>query len=332
MTGMTTRAAWAAFALAVGTHALVAARGEIVQERDGRGALAVVRRDGIMFPFASFNRNSWRITWPIDVRTETLPVTVKAVPERWWGTESPEHWRVKLTTGEERAIEPRSLVLFPIFCSKRLGLRTTYQSSQPAPPGLPNPFPKDGLAITGDVAIDAIESVDPASSEWAALTSVFITEFDNVEEATLRGVRTATRWEHPIPRRERNKMPLRIESWYRSPAGEPGWTVSYVEAVRQYPPGPEDKGCGLETLVSGWVHHQDGMLKPGSSLRGKITYCDRVGASYMLPLGRIRPSDRWYWVFQLSGYDDEWYEVAEVGKQKVRHVIEVRAGGVTGCF
>ena len=65
----------------------------------------------------------------------------------------------------------------------------------------------------------------------------------------------------PDPGRDSaRRLPVRLESWYRSPSGEPGWTVSYVEAVRQYPPGPEDKGCGLETLVSGWLHHRDGQL------------------------------------------------------------------------
>ena len=77
--------------------------------------------------------------------------------------------------------------------------------------------------------------------------------------------------------------------------------MSYVEAVRQYPPGPDDKGCGLETLVSGWVHHRDGEMIDVSQLRGKLTYCDRVGVTYMLPFGRVRPQDKSYWVFQLSG-------------------------------
>ena len=92
--------------------------------------------------------------------------------------------------------------------------------------------------------------------------------------------------------------------------------MSYVEAVRQYPPGPEDKGCGLETLVSGWVHHRDGQLMEDTQLRGKLTYCDRVGATYMLPFGRIRPRKETYWVFQLSGWEAEWYQVVAVRRER----------------
>ena len=103
--------------------------------------------------------------------------------------------------------------------------------------------------------------------------------------------------------------------------------VSYIEVSRAYPPSAGDKGCGLETFVSGWIHHVRGALERSNDLRGKITYCDRVGVVYMLPFGRIRPRTRDYWVFQLSGWDDEWYDVAEVSRGRVRHVIEVNAGG-----
>jgi hypothetical protein len=330
---MTRRAACTAFALAVAGFAAAPARVGTIQdeEREGRGALGVLRRDGILFPFASFNRDSWQITWPIGLTGLTLPPSLSAIPDRWWGTRAPEKWRVRLTTGEEAQIAPRTPVVFPVFCSRRVGVRTTYQSAQPAVMGLPNPYPKDGLAITGDVAIEAIESVNTSSPEGAELLSQLLTQFDNVEEATIRGVRNAAKWRHPIERRERNKFPLRLEGWYRSPSSEPGWTVSYVEVARQYPPGPEDKGCGLETLVSGWLHHENGKLKEEASLRGKITYCDRVGATYMLPFGRIKPSNKWYWIYQLSGWEAEWYQVAEIGRERVRHVIEVPAGSAR-CF
>ncbi len=117
-------------------------------------------------------------------------------------------------------------------------------------------------------------------------------DFNRVEDETIKKVRQRSGYRHAIPVDSRKTFPVRLESWYRSPAGETGWTVSYVEAVRQYPPGPEDKGCGLETLVSGWLHHRDGKLVERTELRGKLTYCDRVGATYMFPFGRIRPKDQ----------------------------------------
>jgi hypothetical protein len=297
----------------------------------GQGALGVLRRDGVLLPFAVFNGDSWEIAWPIALNTSEIPINLESVPKKWWGPRGVNGWRVRLGDGDERSLELQALAILRLFCSRRLGIRTDYRPALPLPPVHVEPFPKDGLAINANVPVEPIESVARDSPEWTALAATLAQEFDRVEEETIQRVRANTGWRHPLERAERRKLPVRLESWYRSPAGEPGWTVSYVEAVRQFPPAPEDKGCGLETLVSGWVHHENGVLAKASDLRGKITYCDRVGASYMLPFGRIRPRGRYYWIFQLSGWEDEWYDVAEVGPKRVRHVIEVYAGGRRSC-
>jgi hypothetical protein len=291
---------------------------------DGRGALAVLRRDGILFPFATFNRDSWRVAWPVNFLE--VPLTLNAIPANWWGTPVPHHWRGHLGNGASVDLELKAPMLFRTQCMKRLGIATTYRSEVPLPPAPVEPFPKDGLAISGNVPFERIESVDPASPEWSALPAALQEWIDRLEETTVSRVRTGSGWRHPLKKEERSKYPIRIESWYRSPSGEPGWDVSYIEAVRVYPPGPEDKGCGLETYINGWIHHENGVLKDAGDLRAKITYCDRVGAKYMLPFGRVRPRDRWYWVFQMSSREDEWYDVVEVGREKIRYVIEVLAG------
>jgi hypothetical protein len=297
----------------------------------GRGTVAVLRRDGIMFPFATFDRDDWEVSWPIDLRTIELPLTLDDVSPRWWGPARPDRWRAYLPGGATADVTPRALVPFRAICSRLLGLTTSYKSGLPLPPVPVEPFPKDGLVVGGGVPLEPIEHVRLDSPEASALTTAILEQFNRAEDRTVSGVRVHAGWQHPASPSARRKLPIRLESWYRSPSGEPGWTVSYVEAARVYPARPEDKGCGLETLVSGWVHHHNGVLKKASDLRGRLTYCDRVGATYMLPFGRIRPRERTYWVFQLSGWENEWYDVAEVGREKVRHVIEVYAGGRRAC-
>jgi hypothetical protein len=299
------------------------------QERDDRGALAILRRDGILFPFASFSRDNWQITWPVDPPAD-IPTNLAAIPKRWWGTVAPEQWRVRLTNGADGTVNVSGPVVFPMFCEKRIGAQTNYRASEALPPKPVDPFPKDGLAITGRVPIDPIETVDPASPEWAPMVESLRGHFNKVEEGTVIGVRMRTGWHHPLSLWDRAKLPIKLESWYRSPSSEPGWSISYVEVVRQFPPGPDDKGCGLETLVSGWVHHFHGELRK-ADLRAKLTYCDREGATYMLPLGRIRPWDRWYWVFQLSGYNAEWYDIVEIAKERTHLVVELYAGDRKNC-
>jgi hypothetical protein len=302
------------------------------RDHDGRGALAILRRDGLLVPFASFSRDTWRVTWPMTPGPQTdIPATSEAIPQSWWGTRTPNQWRAHLTTGGEMFLDVQAPTVFESFCGRRLGVRTTYRSAQPLPPVRFDPFPKDGLAVSGGVPLEPIESVSRTSPAWSALAVSLLDEFNRVEDDTLQRVRARSGWKHPLKTEERRALPLRLESWYRSPAGEPGWTVSYVELVRQYPARPEDKGCGLETLVSGWVHHKDGKLAETTQLSGKLTYCDRVGATYMLPFGRIRPKDQTYWVFQLSGWESEWYEVVSVRPGKIRYVLEVFAGSMGRC-
>ena len=301
------------------------------EERPHHGALGILRRDGLLFPFASFDNDTWSVTWPVDILRIKVPpaATFSSIPKEWWGTRAPDRWRVRLTTGEEQTIQAGNPQTFSVFCERRLGVRTNYQASQPVPAGV-DPFPKDGLAITGSVPIEPIEIVNLATPDAEFLAGALIPNFNRIEDDTVKRVQRSTDWRHPFSEDDRHKLPIRLESWYRSPLDE-GWTVSYIEAVRQYPAGPADKGCGLETLVTGWVFHENGALKSRMILSAKTTYCDRVGATYMLPLGVVRPKSRPYWVFQLSGYDDEWYEVAGIFHNDVRFVVEVQARGRMGC-
>lgn len=298
---------------------------------DGRGAVAILRRDGLIFPFASFDRDAWTMTWPLDIRSIEVPMTIASIPKRWWGQARPDSWRAYLGGGET-AIDITQPLVTRVFCSARLWLATSYRSTLELPPVPVEPFPKDGIAVSGGVPVEPIETVPRTSADWDKLAVDLLEEFNRVEDRTIGGVRSNTRWRHPVPSETRRRTPVQIESWYRSPSGEPGWTVSYIESVRAYEPLPEDKGCGLETLVSGWVHHKDGVLKKATGLRGKLTYCDRVGATFMLPFGRVRPKEKTYWIFQLSGWESEWYGVAEVGRERARHIIEVPAGREGVCF
>jgi hypothetical protein len=306
-------------------------RARLPPDHEGRGALAILRRDGILFPFASFDRDSWRVTWPVRLGASVeIPANAEAIPKDWWGTRSPNQWRAYLSNGTDSYLELKEPSTFRAFCGSLLGVRTTYTSSEPLPPVPIDPFPKDGLAVSGGVPVEPIETVSPDSPEWGKMAASLIEAFDAAENKTIDNVRSYARWRHPIAKPARRVVPLRLESWYRAPSGD-GWTTSYIEAVRQYPPRPEDKGCGLETFVTGWVHHRDGKLSDKTQLTAKLTYCDRVGAMYMLPLGRIRPKEMTYWVFQLSSWESEWYEVASVRPERVRYSLEVLGRPLGRC-
>jgi hypothetical protein len=294
-----------------------------------RGVIGVLRRDGVVLPFAAFRGRTWRVTWPEGLRAREVPVNIEAVPDEWWGGERPEGWQVWLTDGTNRPLAVRTPSVFSTYCVTRLGLRTDYVPSEPPPPVAAQPFPKDGVAVTGGLRVERIEAVEKASAEWTALETELRKDFDRAEDREISGAGNTAGWRHPLNPQKRKAIPIRLESWYRMPVDENGGSASYVEAVRSYPPGPDDEGCGLETFFSGWIVRENPSEKPRVQVAARLMYCDRVGANYMIPFGKVRLRQNWYWIYQLAGYDSEWYAVAQVSRSRASVVAEYFAGG--GC-
>ncbi|MCA1560615.1 MAG: hypothetical protein LC804_10240 [Acidobacteria bacterium] len=218
-----------------------------------RFSLAIVRRDGIMLPCAGYDGNRWSTPWPTFLQYLDVPITLDAVPARWWGGKTPADWTLWLPAGGRQRIQLIAPTVLRVQCQRRIGIRTDYRSAEPVPPMFEEPFPKDGLAVSGNVPIEPIEVVDRGSADWTQMAVLLLPSADAAEEATLKAVRSSARWKHPVDGAGRRKVPLQLEAWYRAPMDKPGWSLSYVELVRRYPVRPEDNGCGLETFISGWV-------------------------------------------------------------------------------
>jgi hypothetical protein len=107
---------------------------------------------------------------------------------------------------------------------------------------------------------------------------------------------------------------------------EPGWAAYYVEAIRRYAPEPDDDDCGLVTSTSGWMlAGPDGKRK--TTLASRVTYCDRRGVTYILPLGLLRVRGRTFWAYQLSGYGQESYGIVYPMPKAVRQEVFYSSGG-----
>lgn len=301
------------------------------EERPERGMLAVLRRDGIMLPFAAFKGNDWSRPWPVNLYNAELPATLDAIPNSWWGGQPYAQWTAVLTRGEVVPLELRSPIVLPVCEERRLGIRTSYRSPEMSPAIIIQPFPKEGLAVTPGVRVEPIEIVAADAPERSRFALSLAPAINEAEEETIRGLRRKTQFDHPIEKEVRHKVVAQLEAWYRAPMDAHGWTMSYVEAAKRYPPGPEDEGCGLETVVSGWVQENAIEKAPRIELTARVTYCDRDGVTYMLPLGIVRTRSRQHWVYQLSGAGQEWYQVLQVTPGRLRHVVEFFGGGGFDC-
>src|SRR5689334_5898173 len=57
-----------------------------------RTVLAIMRRDGVMFPFAAFNKDKWEVPWPLNLADVEIPSRLEALREKWWGMRTPSEW------------------------------------------------------------------------------------------------------------------------------------------------------------------------------------------------------------------------------------------------
>ena len=210
--------------------------------------------------------------------------------------------------------------------NRRLGFRTDRPPVLPPVPPFELPFPKIGVAIAGDAQLEPISTVSALSPPWRTFTASLRGEIDKAEERSIRTLRGGARWDHPFKPEARAKVQAELEAWYIGRLADSSVNLSYVEIVKKYPLLPADEGCGLETFVSGWVHHEDGQRNPRARLKAVITYCDRRSVSYMLPFGQLRLAGRTHWIVQMSGRDHEWYAVIEGRLDEVKYVAEYQAG------
>jgi hypothetical protein len=285
--------------------------------------LGILRRDGVVSPFAAFDGKYWSAPWPDTLRYLEIPITLDGVPRKWWGKGGPPTdmtiWADGARRGTLQLVRPATL---RVMCATRLALTSSYRSSEPAPPPVEQPYPKDGLVISGGQKIDAIEVVPRTSPVWVPAALALIEPFDRAE---LAAINLFTDWKHPLSRADRRKVPVELETMYRAPMDEPGWTAYYMEAVKRYPPGPEDGDCGLVTSAAGFMATGPGG-KHWVRLHARVAYCDRAGSTYMLPLGLIKARGRSNWIYQLSGYDREGYIVVHPTPTVVEPVVQYLAG------
>lgn len=316
---------------AIGTAALAAQQGS---GRGGQFTLGVLRRDGFLLPFASFDGRSWQVTWPGTDISVPLPISLSDVPPRWWGaagTGAP--WHAWFPDAPARPLKLEKPIQVPVFCGAYLAVGTDYRGQ--APTEREPTVAKDALAIAGDVKPLPIARLSLYAEDTARMIKAITARF-NEEEAIAAS--QFSEWRHPWGARSRAQVPIELEAFYRATEETPRgrFRTSYIEAIRKFTARDEDQGCGLITFVRGWVTEVPGK-EPLLNLGAKVTYCDRAEVSFLQPFGRILVEQRGgrgraagpdvYWVYQVSSWRDEFYTVARVSPEGVRPVLAVAGGG-----
>ncbi len=301
-------------------------------------SVAVLRRDGVIVPFATFDGNRWNNRWPAEHATD-LPIALPDVPKDWWPDgRAQADWTAWLTTGDSRPIKVQAPVTLNVHCTRRVGLRTDFVAMEPAPPPTFQPYPKSGIAVSGPtpVAVERIQLVSLASPDARALVDQVK---DGVAAAETKKVRAwAEVWKHPVDEKGRAKVPVTLEVLARTPGVTAGSMVSYFEGVKKYPgfiqtqltPLPPSVGglpqfCEYLTFAGGWVF--SGTREPVKPEVGAdLSNCNREGLVYTLPLGAIRANGRLFWIVQASSWDFERYDVIEIKPTEIKSALSVPGG------
>lgn len=295
-------------------------------DKDGKFSLAVLRRDGLMIPFAVFNGRTWSVAWPGSSNVP-LPISLSDIPKTWWGDISPTApWTAWLPENEKRTLKLQKPVHVPIFCGAHLAVATDYRGA-PASERAPT-VAKDGLATAGDVTLLPITQVSVLSGDATRLVEAITRKFNEEEELASTHF---TEWRHPFTPSMRMARPIELETFYRATdIGKTGpFRTSYIEAVRRYPALPGDQGCGLVTFARGWITESDNSKTPVINIGVRITYCDRADVQFFQPFGRVvmPGSKTTSWIYQLSSWRDEFYNVAAVTAEGVKPIVVVAGGG-----
>jgi hypothetical protein len=281
-------------------------------------AVAIVRRDGILVPFAAFDGKRWTNAWPPPKLDLQIPINVGSVPKSWWGPTPPlAEWQMWPLDG--RAAPQTINVTQPDWidahCVRQIGLRTDYRSALAVPPPAEQPYPKDALAISPPHAIEPIKIISGGTEAASAIASGLRGRFNGAERET------ATYFDHPIGRNVREAIEPGIEALYAFGDATPTY---YVEASRRYPrPGPHE--C-VVAFGTGWFVRDPDRAK-WLEMAVDVLPCNKYGATYMLPLGVVRAAGRTFWLAQYAAWNYERYVVVELKANRVEAVVSTWGGG-----
>jgi len=291
--------------------------------------LAVMRRDGVMVPFAQYDGRRWQNKWPTPFTRTDVPISLSSVPKDWWGkVPAGTVWTLYPSAGDPRPVRITAPHLFSTHCVANVGLRTDYRSSQALPLPFVHHHPKDGLVVAGDLQIEPIEALRTDMPAWDALLDQ-VTQSVDVIEAKAEGDWSWQGARGFFNRKTRAGIPVSVEVICRTPGITPGTFVHYFEAVRRYAvPKRRGQTAGDFTAFS------QGFVLPGrppssapDSGRCTGAFGDQANPEYLLPLGAFRVDGKLFWAVQWSGRGRERYAVLEIGQKKVSEVIGVAGGG-----
>ena len=285
--------------------------------KPGAFGVGVLRRDGIIVPFAAYDGKRWADNWPLPYVDLEVPIALRDVPSKWWGpTGALAEWESWATQEPQRlrVVQPDWV---DVHCTRQIGLRTDYKPDELPPPRTVQPYPKDGLVVSPPQTIERIAILSPDSPEVRAAMPAIRAAFNHAERLM------ENRYGHPVARRAREGRDPEVEA---IDAGGKHPRIYHIEASRRYRLlGQTVDDCEAIAFGTGWFA-ADGTQVNSLFMVVDLLNCDKRGATYMLPLGAMRVRGTLYWLAQYSSWDNERYVVVEIKEKSVKAVVSAWGG------
>ncbi len=294
---------------------------------DRRFTLAVLRRDGIVLPIASYDNGRWFNRWPTPTSEREVPMTTATVPADWWGMEGPAtRWSMWTPDGQRREITIQAPIAFDAHCLMNVGLRSDYRSMVPAPSLDQHHYPKDAVVSTGTIRVEPVTIATSSDAIWKKVQDQVWMSVNAAELALGEAA--------PVdPRDVSNPVPVKLEVLCASPGPKPGSLTVYFEATKHYTPANADvpNPCGAVLFASGWVHiPPDGRgLVDARALHTTLSDCSQWNLEFRQPLGVVRVDGKPVWIVEVSWWGGERYELVEIASGSSAVVFTTRGGWCT---
>jgi hypothetical protein len=289
--------------------------------------LGVLRRDGVVIPFAAWNGSQWLNRWPTPGRREDIPITVAGSPKAWWLNDRPAgYWTAWPLRGDSQVVYVKNPINLTAECQPQIGLQTDYRSIEAPAPAPMQPYPKDGLATAGDILIEPVTILDGKSAEWSKVSANVAAKITAAETKLLATGRTTP----PFSEAERAKRPFTLEVLFRSAGPRPDTMLLYFEGVKHYGRTPESLRPYFVTAepltyAVGWI-----LIDPQAPPRitEMVAFSDtkRDGLIYTMGLGSFRIGGTLYWAVQRSGWGFERFDIVEIAEPEVKTAFSTAGG------
>lgn len=298
--------------------AIAAAMATTTAAQTPRFALAIVRPDGRMVPFAAYESGRWERAWPeADEATDVTP-TVDGTPSVWRkrGARVPALWHVWPSSGGDRIdAHVKGAEVVDAHCTRQVALTTDLPEAKEG-----DALEKIGVAVDANLPLFRIEEVGRSDSAWREAEQTVVANFSRLEAVKAAADYPQLRTETPAPAPRLTKL-YRETNSARSPM--------YFVAEKKYrtPFSTQQPDCTVVTVMTGWLMPTAGGLLTLLDPRIVVTDCDRKEARTARPLAAVHVQGQLFWVLQERGYEDETFVIAEIRPADVRHVIDANGGG-----